>query len=87
MCHLNWGIDLENIICKMCNIIIENESHFLWECPWYQDYREMLLNHHGIPAATPIRNMFYLFMPLNVTALAEYICKAWERRNTTMYHV
>ena len=40
-----------------------------------------------ISAATPILNMFNLFMSSNVTALAEYICKAWERRNTAMYHV
>ena len=43
-----WGIDLENRICKMCNINIENECHYLFECPCYQDYRETLLNHHGI---------------------------------------
>ena len=71
----------------MCNINIENECHFLCECPCYQDYRETLLNHHGISAATPILDMFYLFMSSNVTALAEYICKAWERRNTSMYHL
>ena len=81
------GIDLENRICKICNINIEIECHFLCECPCYQDYRETLLNHHGISAATPILNMFYLFMSSNVTALAEYICKAWEWRNTTMYHL
>ena len=81
------GIDLENSICKMCNINIENECHFLCECPCYQDYRDTLLNHHSISAATSILDMFYLFMSSNVTALAEYICKAWERRNTTMYHV
>ena len=46
------GIDLENRICKMCNINIENECHFLCECPCYEDYRETLLNHHGISAAT-----------------------------------
>ena len=35
------GIDLENRICKMCNINIEN---FLCECPCYQDYNN---NNHN----------------------------------------
>ena len=70
-------IDLENRICKMCNINIANKCHFLCECPCYQDCRETLLNHHGISAATPILDMFYLFMSSNETALAEYLCKAW----------
>ena len=51
-------------------------------CPCYQDYRDILLNQHDISAATPILDMFNLFMSSNVTALAEYICKA-----CTMYHV
>ena len=61
------GIDLKNRLCKMCNINIENECLFLCECSCYQDYRKMLLNHHGISAATPILDMFYLFMSSNVT--------------------
>ena len=60
-------IDLKNTLCKMCNINIENAYLFLCECSCYQDYRKMLLNHHGISAATPILDMFYLFMSSNVT--------------------
>ena len=67
----------------MCNINIEKESHFLCECPCYQDYRTILLNYHAISAATPQLDMFYLYMSSNVTALP-YL---WEGRNTTMYHV
>ena len=46
----------------MCYNNIENECPFVFECPCYQNYREILLNHHGIPAATPILDMLNLFI-------------------------
>ena len=71
----------------MCNNKIKSECHFAREWQCYQDYREIVLNHHGISTATPILGMVNLFMSSNITVLAEYICKAWERKHITMQHV
>ena len=37
-------IPLKERICQLCNNAVEDEIHFLCECPRYMDYRESLFN-------------------------------------------
>jgi len=40
------NIKVEDRLCKLCNLnVTEDETHFIFECPFYHDYREDLFSY------------------------------------------
>ena len=87
--HCN--IKVEDRLCKHCNYdTIENEMHFLLECPKYKTLREIMLNkvessYCNFGQLNHI-DQFRLIMTSTlediIYALAEYLFKATELRIT-----
>ena len=42
------NIDIENRLCFNCNDDVEDEKHFLLNCPVYSDIRNVIFNHASI---------------------------------------
>ena len=77
------NIAYENRICKLCNLAkIEDEHHFIMECPFYTEFRKMYLPN--ITDRNRTLEMFYgLFQGQKVLTLnlSKYIYFAFEHRN------
>ena len=78
-------IDLEERICKMCSQKrVEDERHFLLECPAYNKVRKTLLKHVD-PNEDDVNNQFIQFMAsLNqnvVHDIARYLKRTFKIRN------
>ena len=81
---------LDNRLCKLCNLYkIEDEKHFITECPTYSDHITELYN----AASLKIRNfneynndekftnlLKYCFRPL-----AEFVDKAFTKRKSQIF--
>ena len=40
------NIRVEDRLCKLCDLnVTEDETHFIFECPFYSDYREVFFAH------------------------------------------
>ena len=77
------NIAYENRICKLCNLAkIEDEYHFIMECPFYTEFRKIYLSN--ITDRNITLEMFYgLFQGQRVLTLnlSKYIYFAFEHRN------
>ena len=81
----------EQRYCLFCELgEIENEVHFLFYCPKYDDMREILV--------TKMSSICEDFLDLNdyekmelcfdkgAFAVSDFICQAWEKRQCTLYN-
>ena len=84
-------IKVEDRLCKHCNYnTIENEMHFLLECPKYKTLRDNMVSkvESSYPNFGQLNQMdqFHLIMTSTfedtIYALAEYLFKATELRST-----
>ena len=76
---------VENRKCKRCDVV-ENEFHFLFECPLYSElqiqYLECFYEH---PNNFKLRQLFNSTREKQVTDLSIFIYKAFTSRNVTLY--
>ena len=74
--------------CQLCNIL-EDEYHFIFECPLYFELRQNLLKRYYWKRPN-MPKFIELFMSDNKTIvqnLAMYIHKSMEKRNDMFYRV
>lgn len=77
---------IENRKCKHCKIV-ENEFHFLFECPIYTDLRHQYLNNYFTinPNVYKMKQLFQSTNKKQVNDLAIFAYKAFALRNTLLY--
>ena len=76
--------ELTDRICQLCSTAIEDEVHFLCECPLYSDYRSQLF-HAASQVETTFMNMDkieqFTFLMSNLQKLvAKFLTHAMSRR-------
>ena len=84
----NKKIDLEERICKICSQKrIEDERHFLLECPAYNEVRKSLLKHVD-PNEDDLNNQFVQLIGSSnqyvIYDIARYLKKAFKICKTQM---
>ena len=84
------AIPEENRICTMCCLgEVENEAHFLFYCPFYDDLRESLFRklYEKSPEVIWERDeirMKWLFNE-GVSEFSHFLHKAWNKRRRQLY--
>ena len=81
------NIPVEKRVCFNCTDTIENEMHFLLQCPVYDDYRNVLLNNVNdvqFEYMNDFSKISFLctYFPRQ---LAKYVCHAFEKRQQIVY--
>ena len=84
--HKPTAIPLNDRKCKHCNIL-EDEFHFILECPLYQELRKIYVKMYfwkrpNIPKFISLINSEN---EMEIRNLSIYIFKAFEKRNTILY--
>ena len=77
------GIHVSQRLCNICNLgTIEDEIHFLFDCPVLADLRRNFLPKycHTRPNVVNICRLFGSTDKKTITCLAQYIRKAFEHR-------
>ena len=69
--------------CPFCIKVIENEKHFLCECPLYKDLRDHIL----ISSPVVVNQLFRWKSKTKVRLLSKFICKAYLRRKEAMLNL
>jgi hypothetical protein len=84
------NIELENRKCTLCNVnVVENEYHFVCECPMYDDCRSTMSNN--ISNKHPEFDMLctqdkFIFLVKNEwQILSRYLQSAWEIRTNELF--
>ena len=82
---------LEDRLCIFCNMnVIEDEFHFLIQCPMYIIPRQTLFHNISLNEDSFLRlNQSEKFNFINQNCqkqLAIYLCKSWEIRKSLMYN-
>ena len=77
---------VENRKCKRCDVV-ENEFHFLFECPLYSELRIQYLDCHFYehPNNFKLWQLFNSTREKQATDLSIFIYKAFTLRNLTLY--
>ena len=84
------GTPEEDRLCLLCDLEeIENEVHFLFYCPVYDELRHRLF----VKMSSICVNFFWLddyerlelCFSKGIFFLADYVCKAWEKRQSVLY--
>ena len=72
--------------CKRCDVV-ENEFHFLFECPLYSELRTQYLDcyFYEHPNNFKLRQLFNSTREKQATDLSIFIYKAFTLRNVTLY--
>jgi len=84
------NLNIEDRLCSMCNNnAIENEFHFVCECPAYNDCRsimyESIRNSNTDFGALGLREKFQYIMKSEWKILGKYLQTAWEIRTRKLY--
>ena len=84
------NIDVENRKCTLCNHNeVENEVHFVCECPVYDDHRSVMyneiLNKHSDFDIYLNQDKFNYIVKYEWKLLAKYLESAWKTRNNKLY--
>ena len=84
------NIDVENRKCTLCNHnTVENEVHFVCECPVYDDHRSIMyneiLNKHPDFVIYFNQDKFNYIVKYEWKLLAKYLESAWKTRNNKLY--
>ena len=78
-------IECQLRFCPFCPMIIEDEIHFLVQCPNYKDMRENLLTKHLLMGRSRIFKTFHLILKQNdLKMTAKFIYDAFESRRVSM---
>ena len=84
------NIALEDRICDMClERNVEDELHFICNCPMYDDLRNTLFSSGSQSSATfivmdDVQKLVFLFENLG-RELSRFLMKAWQRRRNILY--
>ena len=85
------GTPEEDRICCVCDLEeIENEIHFLFYCPLYDELRHLLFSR----MTTIYVDFFWLddykklefCFKKGIFGLADFMCKAWEKRQNVLFN-
>ena len=85
------SIDLPERLCKQCNLMsVEDEIHFLCDCPLYHDERELLFSQATISNASfselDSLDKFVYLMSNHERAVILFVSHAYRKRqNYTSY--
>ena len=85
------NIEAENRLCKLCiSDRVEDESHFMFECPMFTELRSNFLNDiESSPEQIALMSMpekWELVMsPVNIAKTAKYVCVTFEKRRSLMF--
>ena len=76
--------------CEICNSnAVENEIHFICECPVYENYRHRLYEEVSRTDTNfmnlPIQEKFVYLMENECKKLSLYIVDIWNVRNSVLY--
>jgi len=81
------NVKLEDRLCQLCNNnVIEDEIHFLFHCPAYQEVRAHFI--HDVGGNIELQNDWEKLITLfktNVRKLAKFVCKLTYLRQTKLY--
>jgi hypothetical protein len=83
-------IELENRTCTLCDLnVIENEFHFVCQCPVYSDCRSIMYNSittkHSEFNNLQVQEKFLFIMKNEWQNLSVYLKSAWEIRNSNLF--
>jgi hypothetical protein len=83
-------IELENRTCTLCDLnVIENEFHFVCQCPVYSDCRSIMYNSittkHSEFNNLQVQEKFLFIMKNEWQNLSVYLKSAWEIRNSKLF--
>ena len=72
--------------CRVCNIL-EDEFHFIFECPVYSDLRKLYIDKYYInrPSMFKLIELFNTDRKKQIRNLSIFIFKAFEKRNRITY--
>ena len=72
--------------CQLCNVL-EDEFHFLLECPLYSDLRKNYIKkrYWQNPNILKFIDLMKSTEKKSIPKLATYVFKSFEKRNTTLY--
>ena len=81
------NVKVEDRICELCDLDIEDEKHFVCSWPIYADIREEIL---PIPDHTEFNyrydNLLIFWMKNHWKKLSQFISKAWMVRRHELYN-
>ena len=85
-----YGTPEEDRLCLLCDLgEVENEIHFVFHCPMYDDLRhdlfEKVFRDHPESFWLRDETRLELFFRIAVFDIARYIQKAWERRKAAIF--
>ena len=74
--------------CFNCINIIEDECHFIFHCPLYNEFRSQLMayvyNNGSVMSASDEENMKMLCL-IYPRQFAKFVCSAFDKRRTVLY--
>ena len=82
------NIDIENRICMLCNRnVIEDEIHFVIECPLYDYCRSIMIEKIDNQDFTHCSNeeKFVFILKKEWKSLGQFLKSAWEIRKCKLY--
>ena len=85
------GVEINNRICPVCSQMVEDEFHFLMQCPAYQDLRATMFNRIACDYAYFVKMddlERFIFANINYQSLiGTYLLTAIERRKQCIYDI
>ena len=77
---------IEERLCRNCNVV-ENEFHFLFECPLYVELRTQYIDKYFYenPNHFKLKKLFQSTRENQIKNLSIFICKAFDLRNSILY--
>ena len=83
------SIPLENRLCELCNSSVEDEKHFICQCPFFSTLRSKLLSDLALLSTSlSIEDLFIKIMSTEkIYSLANYVEKAWHLRKCYLFNL
>ena len=82
------NIPADKRYCFSCEDKVEDEIHFLFECPIYAEIRNKLIssieNYEHFTSLSKLDQFSYLCQN-NTRQIAKYVCQAYSVRNSLLY--
>ena len=76
---------IEERLCRNCNVV-ENEFHFLFECPLYVELRTQYIDKYFYENPNLFKlEVFQSTRENQMKNLSIFICKAFDLRNSILY--
>ena len=85
------SLSVDQRICELCEMRkVENEIHFICECPLYNDFRETLYEHAKLTRndfiTMGMQGKFVHLMKYMWREVSHYLVQAWNRRKDKLYN-